>query len=31
MHRATPFDDTRYPRDMRRTTVVDGSGAVAAA
>jgi len=26
MHRATPFDDTLYPRDMRRTTVVDGSG-----
>ena len=21
MHRATPFDDTTYPRDMRRTTV----------
>ncbi len=20
MHRATPFDDTRYRRDMRRTT-----------
>jgi alpha-ketoglutarate-dependent 2,4-dichlorophenoxyacetate dioxygenase len=25
MHRATPFDDTQFPRDMRRTTVVDGS------
>jgi len=23
MHRATPFEDTRYPRDMRRTTVYD--------
>jgi alpha-ketoglutarate-dependent 2,4-dichlorophenoxyacetate dioxygenase len=23
MHRATPFDDTRYPRDMRRTTVLE--------
>jgi len=23
MHRATPFDDRRYPRDMRRTTVRD--------
>lgn len=23
MHRATPFDDTRHPRDMRRTTVID--------
>jgi len=29
MHRATPFDDTRYPRDMRRTTVIDGSGLAA--
>jgi alpha-ketoglutarate-dependent 2,4-dichlorophenoxyacetate dioxygenase len=26
MHRATPFDDSRYARDMRRTTVIDGSG-----
>ena len=26
MHRATPFDDTLYPRDMRRTTIIDGSG-----
>ena len=23
MHRATTFEDTRYPRDMRRTTVYD--------
>ena len=23
MHRATAFEDTRYPRDMRRTTVYD--------
>jgi alpha-ketoglutarate-dependent 2,4-dichlorophenoxyacetate dioxygenase len=23
MHRATPFDDTRYPRDMRRTTCLE--------
>jgi len=23
MHRATPFDDNRYPRDMRRTTVLE--------
>src|SRR3954468_4202176 len=23
MHRGTPFDDTRYPRDMRRTTVIE--------
>lgn len=30
MHRATPFDDTREVRDMRRTTVVDGSGLAAA-
>jgi alpha-ketoglutarate-dependent 2,4-dichlorophenoxyacetate dioxygenase len=26
MHRATAFEDTRYARDMRRTTVYDGSG-----
>jgi alpha-ketoglutarate-dependent 2,4-dichlorophenoxyacetate dioxygenase len=26
MHRATPFEDTRYPRDMRRTTVYDFVG-----
>jgi alpha-ketoglutarate-dependent 2,4-dichlorophenoxyacetate dioxygenase len=25
MHRATPFDETRHPRDMRRTTVIDGT------
>ncbi|HWW65588.1 MAG TPA: TauD/TfdA family dioxygenase [Sphingomonadaceae bacterium] len=25
MHRATPFEDTLYPRDMRRTTLIDGS------
>lgn len=31
MHRATPFDDTREMRDMRRTTVVDGSGLAEAA
>ena len=24
MHRATPFDDSRHARDMRRTTVIDG-------
>ena len=24
MHRARPFDDTVYPRDLRRTTVTDG-------
>ena len=23
MHRGTPYDDTRYPRDMRRTTVIE--------
>jgi len=23
MHRGTPFDDTRYPRDMRRATVLE--------
>ena len=26
MHRATPFDDTRYRRDMRRTTVLESLG-----
>jgi alpha-ketoglutarate-dependent 2,4-dichlorophenoxyacetate dioxygenase len=31
MHRATPFDDTRYPRDMRRTTVRDQPRAAARA
>jgi alpha-ketoglutarate-dependent 2,4-dichlorophenoxyacetate dioxygenase len=25
MHRGTPFDDTAYPRDMRRTTIIDGT------
>jgi alpha-ketoglutarate-dependent 2,4-dichlorophenoxyacetate dioxygenase len=25
MHRGTPFDDTRYPRDMRRTTVIEAA------
>jgi alpha-ketoglutarate-dependent 2,4-dichlorophenoxyacetate dioxygenase len=25
MHRGTPFDDTRYPRDMRRTTVIEAT------
>ncbi|MGE0747085.1 MAG: TauD/TfdA dioxygenase family protein [Rhodospirillales bacterium] len=25
MHRATPFDDTRHPRDMRRTTCREGA------
>jgi alpha-ketoglutarate-dependent 2,4-dichlorophenoxyacetate dioxygenase len=24
MHRGTPFDDRKYPRDMRRTTVIEG-------
>ena len=23
MHRATPFEATGYPRDMRRTTIID--------
>jgi alpha-ketoglutarate-dependent 2,4-dichlorophenoxyacetate dioxygenase len=23
MHRGTPFDDTRHPRDMRRTTIIE--------
>jgi len=26
MHRATPFEDTRYRRDMRRTTVLEATG-----
>jgi alpha-ketoglutarate-dependent 2,4-dichlorophenoxyacetate dioxygenase len=26
MHRATPFEDTRYRRDMRRTTVLEPPG-----
>ena len=25
MHRGTPFDDTKHPRDMRRTTVVEAA------
>jgi alpha-ketoglutarate-dependent taurine dioxygenase len=25
MHRATPFDDQQYRRDMRRTTVREGT------
>ena len=31
MHRARPFDDTRYPRDLRRTTLTAGAPAVALA
>jgi len=27
MHRGTPFDDTKHPRDMRRTTVVEEAAA----
>jgi alpha-ketoglutarate-dependent 2,4-dichlorophenoxyacetate dioxygenase len=27
MHRGTPFDDTRHPRDMRRTTVLEAAPA----
>jgi alpha-ketoglutarate-dependent 2,4-dichlorophenoxyacetate dioxygenase len=27
MHRATPFEDLRYPRDMRRATVLERAGA----
>jgi len=27
MHRGTPFDDTKYPRDMRRTTVIEEASA----
>lgn len=27
MHRGTPFDDTRYARDMRRVTVLEGGEA----
>lgn len=29
MHRGTPFDDTRHPRDMRRTTVIEAPADVA--
>jgi alpha-ketoglutarate-dependent 2,4-dichlorophenoxyacetate dioxygenase len=25
MHRGTPFDDTLYPRDMRRTTIIESA------
>jgi alpha-ketoglutarate-dependent 2,4-dichlorophenoxyacetate dioxygenase len=25
MHRAMPFDDRKYPRDVRRTTVREGN------
>ena len=31
MHRARPFDDTRYPRDLRRTTLTVGAPALAMA
>jgi alpha-ketoglutarate-dependent 2,4-dichlorophenoxyacetate dioxygenase len=31
MHRARPFDDVRYPRDLRRTTLTVGAPALAAA
>jgi len=31
MHRARPFDDTRYPRDLRRTTLTAGAPALALA
>lgn len=27
MHRGRPFDDTRFPRDMRRTTVIEEAAA----
>ena len=27
MHRGTPFDDTKHPRDMRRTTVIEEAAA----
>lgn len=30
MHRATPFDDQRYRRDVRRTTVREGDVALEA-
>jgi hypothetical protein len=23
MHRATPFEDTKYPRELRRVTTLD--------
>ena len=25
MHRGTPYDDMKFPRDMRRTTVVEAA------
>src|SRR5262245_51441938 len=31
MHRARPFDDMQYPRDLRRTTLTTGAPAVALA
>jgi hypothetical protein len=31
MHRGRPFDDTRYRRDMRRTTVQNPQKEMAAA
>lgn len=30
MHRATPYEDTAYPRDLRRTTVRDAAAVAAA-
>ena len=30
MHRGVPFDDTRYPRDMRRVTVLEHTPGAAA-
>jgi hypothetical protein len=31
MHRARPFDDMKYPRDLRRTTLTVGAPATAMA
>jgi len=31
MHRARPYDDTKYPRDLRRTTLTCGMPAMAMA
>jgi alpha-ketoglutarate-dependent 2,4-dichlorophenoxyacetate dioxygenase len=28
MHRAQPYDDLEYPRDLRRTTLTTGAPAV---
>jgi alpha-ketoglutarate-dependent 2,4-dichlorophenoxyacetate dioxygenase len=28
MHRARPFDDEKYPRDLRRTTLTTGAPAI---